>query len=312
MNLSQLGAMTPDVLVIAQEADRFGTVIFSGAMLLAIPVALLAGLVSFASPCVLPLVPGYLGYLSGIAVTSTNQTAQTRTGSKAHVGVKERGSTRPQSTQATADAMFAAADQETPPATAAVNRGRMILGVGLFVAGFSAVFISLGVFFGTVGQFLRTWDTVIERGLGVVVILMGLAFIGAVPALQRERRWHISPNAGLWGAPLLGVAFGLGWTPCLGPTLTAINALALDGGSPARGAVLAVAYCIGLGLPFVLLAFGLGASSRIVAFLQRHRRAIVRIGGAMLIILGIALVSGLWGYISGQLQWWISGYETVL
>ncbi len=310
MMLGQLGAAAPEILVVAQEADRFGTVVFSGAMILAIPVAILAGLVSFASPCVLPLVPGYLGYLSGIAITSTRPATS----------VKGRGRTRPQKTgnpvgatdATTAAAMFAVAEKESEPAEPVVNRGRMILGVGLFVAGFSAVFISLGVFFGTVGQFLRTWDTVIERGLGVVVILMGLAFIGAVPALQRERRWHISPNAGMWGAPLLGVAFGLGWTPCLGPTLTAINALALDGGSPVRGGVLAVAYCIGLGLPFVLLAFGLGASSRIVAFLQRHRIAIVRIGGAMLIILGIALVSGLWGYISGQLQWWISGYETVL
>jgi len=239
-----------------------GTVL-TGSLLAAIPIAILAGLVSFASPCVVPLVPGYLGYVSGMA--------------GADVGAKR-------------------------------NRPRLVLGVLLFVAGFSAVFIVLTIVVSALGAQVQAQIDVISRILGVVVILMGLAFMGAVPFLQAEKRMHVSPRAGLAGAPLLGVAFGLGWAPCLGPTLAAVLALSLTEGSQGRGIILAVAYCLGLGLPFLALAFWIEHSSKVLGWLRRHRVALMRIGGAMLIVLGVLLVTGLWGEVTGLLQGWIDGF----
>ncbi len=256
---------------LASIADSFATTVFSGSVLLAVPVAVLAGLISFASPCVLPLVPGYVAYVSGM--TAANAAP---------------GTARP------------------------AGRGRVVAGVSLFVAGFTVVFVGLGVLFGVFGHWLQRWDTQLERVLGLVVIVMGLAFMGLLPFLQNDRRLPVSPAAGLWGAPVLGIVFGLGWTPCLGPTLTAINALALDGASPARGAVMAVAYCVGLGVPFVMIALGVSSSRTMVAFLRRHRLAVMRIGGSMLVLLGLALVTGVWGRLSTHLQLFISGFETVV
>jgi len=239
-----------------------GTVL-TGSLLAAIPIAILAGLVSFASPCVVPLVPGYLGYVSGMA--------------GADVGAKG-------------------------------NRPRLVLGVLLFIAGFSTVFILLTIGVTALGSQFHAQLDVISRILGVVVILMGLAFMGAVPFLQAERRMHVSPRAGLAGAPLLGVAFGLGWAPCIGPTLAAVLTLSLTEGSQGRGIVLAVAYCLGLGLPFLALAFWIQHSSRVLGWLRKHRLALMRFGGAMLIILGVLLVTGLWGNVTNLLQSWIDGY----
>jgi cytochrome c-type biogenesis protein len=252
--------------------EFFQTTAFSGSMLLAIPVAVLAGLVSFASPCVLPLVPGYVGYVSGMAAS----------------GAGSRGT------------------------TASPVRGRVVAGVGLFVLGFTAVFVVLMAAAGAVGGYLVRWESVIERVLGVVVVLMGLAFFGGIPALQRERRLHLSPRAGLWGAPLLGIVFGLGWTPCIGPTLAAVNTLALNEASAGRGVVLGVAYCVGLGVPFLLVAFGLQSSQVMLGFLRRHRLAVLRVGGALLVLIGLALVTGLWGAVTGALQSWVSGYVTAV
>ncbi|WP_098456494.1 cytochrome c biogenesis CcdA family protein [Sanguibacter antarcticus] len=246
-------------------------------MLLAVPVALLAGFVSFASPCVLPLVPGYLGFVSGLAASSVGGPGAAR-GARGPVP----------------------------------GRGRVLLGVSLFILGFAVVFVSIGILTGTVGSFLTRWEDEISRVLGLVVVLMGLAFLGAVPFLQRERRLHASPDAGLWGAPLLGFAFGLGWTPCLGPTLVAIYALALGEGSAARGGILAVVYCIGLGAPFLIIALGLQSSKRGLAFLRTHRLVIMRVGGALLIAIGLALVTGLWGDWSRAVQGFIGGTETVI
>ena len=239
-----------------------GTVL-TGSLLAAIPIAILAGLVSFASPCVVPLVPGYLGYVSGMA--------------GADVGAKG-------------------------------NRPRLVLGVLLFIAGFSTVFILLTIGVTALGAQFHAQLDVISRILGVVVILMGLAFMGAVPFLQAERRMHVSPRAGLAGAPLLGVAFGLGWAPCIGPTLAAVLTLSLTEGSQGRGIVLAVAYCLGLGLPFLALAFWIQHSSRVLGWLRKHRLALMRFGGAMLIVLGVLLVTGLWGNVTNLLQSWIDGY----
>lgn len=252
----------------ADLAATFGQTAFSGSMLLAVPVAAIAGLVAFASPCVLPLVPGYLGYVSGM------------TG--------------------------AALTSDRP------GRGRLLGGVALFVAGFTLVFVTLGVLAGSVGAALNQWRDPISRVLGIVVVLMGLAFLGLVPFLQRERRLRMNPTAGLWGAPLLGIVFGLGWAPCIGPTLVAITALSLDEGSALRGGVLSAAYCLGLGVPFLLLALGFQRSARTLRFLREHRLAIMRIGGGVLVVIGLLLVSGLWASWTQSLQGWIGGFETVV
>ncbi|MFI2362074.1 cytochrome c biogenesis CcdA family protein [Promicromonospora sp. NPDC019610] len=254
----------------------FASTAFSGSLLLAVPVALLAGLVSFASPCVLPLVPGYVGYVSSMAAASAGTTPGIVT-------------------------------TRTKPA-----RGRVVGGVALFVLGFTVVFVSFGAAFGSLGAYLVRWEDVIIRVLGAVVILLGLGFLGAVPFLQREARFHLTPRAGLWGAPLLGVVFGLGWTPCIGPTLGAVQALAIDEASAGRGALLGVAYCIGLGVPFLLVALGLQSSERMLDFLRKHRLAALRIGGGLLVLVGLLLVTGLWTQITGAMQLWIGGFETVI
>ncbi|WP_413452056.1 cytochrome c biogenesis protein CcdA [Georgenia phoenicis] len=259
-------------------AQTFQTTVLSGSLLAAVPVALLAGAISFASPCVLPLIPGYVGYLGGMAGT---------------LGQTPGGTGR------------------TTTATR-TGQGRLLLGVLLFVLGFSAVFVLLGVVFGALGVALAPWLDVITRVMGVVVILMGLAFMGAVPFLQRDRRLHLSPRAGLWGAPLLGVVFGLGWAPCIGPTLSAVLLLSLDGGDPARGALLAAAYCLGLGVPFVVIALLYSRTTRAMGFLRRHRLTIMRTGGALLVLVGLALVTGLWGHFANWVQGLVAGFVTVV
>lgn len=246
----------------------FASTVLSGSLLAAIPVAMIAGLISFASPCVVPLVPGYLGYVSGMAGAGTGGAGG---GAKA-------------------------------------SRPRLILGVALFVAGFTAVFVLLGVAFASLGARLDDELDVLTRVLGVLVIVMGFVFIGAVPFMQRERRVHVSPTAGLWGAPVLGVVFGLGWTPCIGPTLAAVLTLSLTEATATRGVILAVAYSLGLGLPFLLLAVWMERSRAVLGWLRRHRLALMRVGGALLVALGVMLVTGLWGQITSQFQQWIDSF----
>jgi cytochrome c-type biogenesis protein len=231
----------------------------SGALWAALPVALLAGLISFLSPCVLPLVPGYLGFLGGTVTR----------GSGEHGG--------------------------------AVPRGRLLLGVLLFILGFTAVFvvvIVLGGFFG--GVFMQYQD-LITRILGVVVILMGLVFIGQVSFLQRTVKMDVSGKTGLVGAPLLGIALGVGWTPCMGPTLATIMSVAWGLGDPGRAAILGIAYSLGLGIPFILLALGLGWASKSVAFIRKHIRVVNIIGGVLLIIVGLLMVLGVWTMLMTRL-----------
>ncbi|MGM1017258.1 MAG: cytochrome c biogenesis CcdA family protein [Actinomycetota bacterium] len=240
-------------------------IIGSGALWLAIPVAMLAGLVSFLSPCVLPLVPGYLGFIGG--------------------------SVSPRSTSA--------GGQETGVAT--VARGRLVLGVLLFILGFSIVFVAYTALGGTVGLFLLRWEDLITRILGVFIILMGLVFLGLFGFAQREFRFQVDSRAGIVGAPLLGVALGIGWAPCMGPTLAAITALAINVGDPWRAASLGLAYSLGLGLPFLLVALGFGWATKAVGFLRRHIRVVNIIGGVMLIVLGVLMVSGLWTEIMSRL-----------
>lgn len=264
--------------VVTSIGTDFATAAFSGSMLLAVPVALIAGAVSFASPCVLPLVPGYLGYLGGMTGATLGQAGLSSGGRRAPVG----------------------------------GRGRLVAGVALFITGFTLVFVAVGALAGSIGGVLGRWEDPLTRVLGVVVVLMGLAFLGFVPFLQRERRLHVAPAAGLWGAPLLGVVFGIGWAPCIGPTLAAVLALSLDGGSAARGAALSVAYGLGLGVPFLLLALSVQRSARALHFLRRHRRAVSRVGGGMLILIGLALLTGLWGMWTQSLQGLIAGFEPVV
>lgn len=247
----------------AGVGSDFASQVLSGSLVAAIPIALLAGLVSFASPCVVPLVPGYLGYVSGMAGADA--------GGKA-------------------------------------SRPRLVLGVLLFILGFSAVFVTLSIVVSTAGAQFRAQLDIITQVLGVLVILMGLAFMGAVPFLQNERRLHISPKAGLAGAPLLGVVFGLGWAPCIGPTLSAVLALGLNEGTVLRGSILAVAYCLGLGLPFLALAIWFERSGTILRWLRKHRRGLQLFGGAMLVVLGVLLVTGLWARLTELLQGWIDGF----
>ncbi|OJX97520.1 cytochrome c biogenesis protein CcdA [Salana multivorans] len=250
----------------------FQETVLSGPLLVALPVALLAGLVSFASPCVLPLVPGYLGYVGGMA----------------------------------------GADLETIGGAEGRAKRRLLAGVLLFVAGFSVVFVGLSLVFVQIGVALTPWLDVVTRVLGVVVVLMGLAFLGWIPFLAEDRRLRLAPRTGLAGAGLLGVTFGLGWAPCIGPTLAAITILALPTGSPARGAILALVYCLGLGLPFLLLALAFQRFAGAMSFLRRHRLAIMRIGGAMLVLVGLALVTGVWGRLIAVVQGWVGGFVTVV
>ena len=248
--------------VLASAADTF-TDAAAGSLLIALPVALLAGLVSFLSPCVLPLVPGYLSYVTGLS------------------GADLAG-------ESTADA------GERRPTH------RVLFGSSLFVLGFSAVFVATGAIFGSLGSQLLTHALLVERILGALAILLGLVFLGFVPRMQREWRLHRVPAAGIAGAPLLGVAFGLGWTPCIGPTLGVVLGLAADPdtATAGRGAVLTAAYCVGLGAPFVVAGLAFRRALGAFAAVKRHYAVIMRLGGLMLIVVGVLLVTGEWNDIN--------------
>ncbi|RMI13157.1 cytochrome c biogenesis CcdA family protein [Cellulomonas triticagri] len=282
--------------MLADVGDAFARAATSGSLLAAVPVAVLAGLVSFASPCVLPLVPGYVGYLGGMSAAS----APGRSRVRVPVTAAPDGAAPALDLAAhlPAQPTLGGADAAEQPAP----RGRVVLGVLLFVAGFTAVFLAYGSLAGSLGSFLLRWQDPVTRVLGLLTVVMGLAFLGLVPFLQQDRRTVLAPRAGLWGAPVLGVTFGIGWTPCIGPTLAAILLLSLDGGSAGRGALLALAFCVGLGLPFVLVALGLQRSRRALDWLGRHRLAVMRTGGALLLLLGVAMVTGLWADWANWLQ----------
>ena len=260
-----------------------------GPLLLALPVALLAGLVAFASPCVLPLVPGYLAYVTGLGGAGRSAADAPRDASPAGRGTT-LAATR----------------------TGLATRHAPVLGAALFVAGFSAVFLTFGALFGGLSQVLQSNAELLTRVLGGVVVVLGLGFLGLVPLLERQWRPARLPRAGLAGAPLLGVTFGLGWTPCIGPTLAVVLGLATEDGSAARGTLLTAAYCVGLGLPFVAVAAGLTRAMRVVGFLRRHARAVQLVGGALLVVVGLLLLTGWWSDLVVRLQVWSGGFTPAL
>lgn len=240
--------------------------ITDGSLLLALPLALLAGIVSFLSPCVLPLVPGYLSYVTGL----------------------------------------------TGADLASRARGRLVVGALLFVGGFTVVFVTAGVLLGAAGGFLLEYERLLQRVMGAMTIVMGLVFLGAFPGGQRERRLGQRPGVGLAGAPMLGMVFGLGWTPCIGPTLGAVLTLSTIEGSATRGGVLAVAYCLGLGLPFVLTALAFRRAMGAFGWVKRHYAWVVRVGGALLVGIGVLLVTGAWNDLTVVMRVWVAGFTPAL
>lgn len=253
--------------MIVLDLSAWASSMMGGSMLLAAPVALLAGLVSFFSPCVVPLVPGYLAYASGLGA---------------------------------ADVL------------AGNRRRRLVAGAALFVLGMSVVYVIIGAIVGSVGVVLLEYRTEINRVLGVVVIILGLIFMGLPNFGQRTFRAGWRPRVGVAAAPLLGGVFALGWTPCMGPTLGAVLALAWNESTAARGALLTFIFTIGLGLPFIGAALAYGTMSRLIAGVRRHQLTIMRVGGGLMIIVGILMVVGLWEWITDQLLRWAGGFVPVI
>lgn len=237
----------------------FSSTVNSGSMLLALPIALFAGLVSFLSPCVIPMLPGYLSYATGLSGADLAQ--------------------------------------------GSVRRSRMFLGSVLFVLGFGVVFVVLGVAFGSISWLSdRHHARLVQGVLGGIVIVLGLSFMGLIPILQRDWRVHRIPSVGLMAAPLLGFLFGLGWTPCMGPTLGTISVLAAQQGSSTRGGILLGAYALGLGIPFILMAVLWRRALRALTWLRRHQQWVTRIGGVMMIAVGILLATGAWTWFTQWMQ----------
>src|SRR5215204_97972 len=239
-----------------------------GSMLLALPVALMAGLVSFFSPCVVPLLPGYLSYATGLGAAEVIE------------GPK--------------------------------HRSRMLLGTAGFVLGFAVIFVITGVVAGSVGQVLYEYRTVINRVLGVVIIILGLIFAGLLPIGQRDLRSHRVPAVGVAAAPLLGMVFALGWTPCISPTLGVVVNLGFNEGTALRGGLLGFVYALGLGIPFVLAGLAFTRMASVVAFLRQRQQLIMRIGGFLMVGVGLMLVTGAWDWLTGVLRQWASSFETAI
>ena len=285
--------MTGHVLAspaLASAGTTFQHQVTSGPLVLAVLVAVAAGLVSFLSPCVLPLVPGYLSYVTGLSGADLDRDAS--------------GTEPPPVAGVAADG--------TAVAGRSLHVPRVLLGSSLFVLGFSLVFVSYGALFGGLGAVLIEHQQVISRALGGVTIVLGLAFAGLVPGFQREFRVHKVPAIGLAGAPLLGVLFGLGWTPCVGPTLGAVQTLAADSASAGRGALLSFAYCLGLGVPFIAAGLGFRHALGVFAVVRRHSQWVMRVGGLLLVTIGVLLVTGAWDRITLDLRLLVPGFTTAV
>jgi cytochrome c-type biogenesis protein len=290
----------PEVLL-----SGVGQLVTSGPLILALPVAAAAGAVTFLSPCCLPLVPGYLSFVTGMAGAGGSSVppppVPTTAGPADGAGADGAG------VAVAAPPVAVAASGTVPP------RGRVVAGTALFVLGFSVVFVAYGAALGGLGHLLTGHAGLLTRILGGLTIVLGLLFAGALDRFSfagRIVRPSARPRAGLAGAPLLGVMFGLGWTPCIGPTLTAVLALSASTGTVARGALLAFVYALGLGVPFLLVSFGFSVAMRAFAFFRRRARLVTRIGGAMLICVGLLEVTGAWTTFMAWLQvHWVSNYE---